>query len=293
MTGATVGPWAREKLDCLAKYLDAYTKILRKQTHLTYIYIDAFSGAGRHRIRTTNDSADQLDLAIVAQLVRDDPEHQEFVAGSPRVALDIKHPFQKYIFIEQDSDRAHALEELKKDYFGPEILVRQDDCNHYIGTTLLNPKRAWANLRAVIFLDPFGMQVPWRTIERIGNVKHIEVIINFPVGMAIQRLLRRNAEFTTKQRRRLDQYFGSADWHRVVYERKTGLFGEITNKVGDSNTALTNWYRDRLAQHFRFVSSARLIRSTRKQPLYYLIHAGSNRTGARIADYILSQGEAV
>ena len=42
----------------------------------------------------------------------------------------------------------------------------------------------------MVFLDPFGMQVPWSTIEALAKTKAMELIINFPLGMAIQRLLR-------------------------------------------------------------------------------------------------------
>ena len=47
-----VGPWAREKLDHLRRYLVEYTKkILSKQPWCEqYIYIDAFAGSGEGTI---------------------------------------------------------------------------------------------------------------------------------------------------------------------------------------------------------------------------------------------------
>ncbi len=291
---SNVGPWAREKLECLSRYLHEYTKILRKHPHLSYIYVDAFSGSGSHKLRKEPGSpVDQMDLGVVVRHLDDDHDHRQYIEGSPRVALGIEYPFQKYIFVEQNQRRVRALQGLQKDYPECEIYVRPEDCNPYIAQKLLHPKRSWTNLRAVVFLDPFGMQVPWRTIERIGETGSIEVLINFPVGMAIQRLLRRDGVFTPKGRRKLDQYFGSSDWYDVVYHRTKGLFGETLGKVPESNQALTRWYRQRLKRSFRFVSTARLIRSDSNHPLYYLIHAGPNQTGSRIANYILSQGETI
>jgi len=55
------------------------------------------------------------------------------------------------------------------------------------------------------------MQAPWQTIERLAKTKAIEVFVNFPVGMAIQRLLRRDAQCTPSQQKKLDQYFGSSE----------------------------------------------------------------------------------
>src|SRR5262252_8074405 len=46
-----VGPWAEAKLECLRKYLSAYTTILRKQRFKGYVYVDAFPGAGTAKIR--------------------------------------------------------------------------------------------------------------------------------------------------------------------------------------------------------------------------------------------------
>ena len=60
-----VGPWAQEKLDCLRKYLHAYTTILSKQRWPKgYFYIDAFAGTGRSKVRrqNTEDSAKELLL---------------------------------------------------------------------------------------------------------------------------------------------------------------------------------------------------------------------------------------
>jgi three-Cys-motif partner protein len=135
------------------------------------------------------------------------------------------------------------------------------------------------------------MQVPWTTIEMLGGTKAIEVIINLPVGMAIQRLLKRTGEFTQSQRAKLDTYFGSSDWFGIVYQETTGLFGATVDKYDHAAKRLVNWYRDRLKAVFGFASTARLIRSPRGHHLYYLVWAGPNQTGLRIADHVLKQGE--
>jgi three-Cys-motif partner protein len=45
-----VGPWAKEKLEALGRYLDFYTKVLKNQRWRT-IYVDAYAGAGRALLR--------------------------------------------------------------------------------------------------------------------------------------------------------------------------------------------------------------------------------------------------
>lgn len=147
----------------------------------------------------------------------------------------------------------------------------------------------------MVFLDPFGMQVPWGTLESLGATKAIEVFLNFPVGMAIQRLLPRDTGKITKQRRAmLDEYFGSPEWFDIAYRKSLTLFGdEADEKIEQSGKRLVKWYRGRLKEAFGFASKAALIRNTRGGHLYYLMLASPKGTGVKIADYILGAGETV
>ena len=152
----------------------------------------------------------------------------------------------------------------------------------------------WSNQRAVVFLDPFGMQVEWNVIEAIAKTQAIEVFINFPVGMAIQRLLPKSGRFSSADRAKLTRYFGSPDWETVVYSRGEDLFGETeVAKVEGSGNKLAKWYCDRLKSEFGFAAAPRLFRNSGGGHLYYLLFASPNPTGTKIADHILSQGETV
>ncbi len=286
-----VGPWAQEKLECLRKYLHAYTTILSKQQFKGYFYIDAFAGSGTLKIRQQKkDDHAQKSLLETSDYVERDTGKAEYISGSPRVSLELENPFTDYIFIEINKRRLKQLEVLKEDYEGkkPRIHLRQKDCNDYLCKLL--DKTQWTEWRGVVFLDPFGMQVPWDTIVEIGKTKAIEIFINFPVGMAIQRLLKRSGQFTSKERSKLDQYFGTDEWYDLLYERDHGLFGENTTKIQNSGDVLVKWYRERLKKVFGHVSTAREIQNTHSLPLYYLIFAGPNKTGAKIAEDVLRQG---
>jgi three-Cys-motif partner protein len=301
MAESVVGPWARDKLDRLAKYLNAYTLIMKDQKWCKgYHYVDAFAGPGKHEIRGKKEGqrhAAQQALLDVSSFGSRQDEQQQFLAGSPRVALELQFPFTNYIFVEHSPERIKSLERLKSEYgVSRQIHIRQEDCTKYLRDKIAtNPKLDWKVNRALVFLDPFGMQVGWRTIEALASTKAIEIFLNFPVGMAIQRLLlRQPAKFTDVQRRRLDDYFGSADWMTILYKRSRTLFGDETeDKIDDSGIALLNWYRSRLRQVFAHVSKAALIRNTRGGHLYYLLLASHNRTGVKIADDILSASEVV
>ena len=289
-----VGPWAREKLDCLRKYLQAYTTILAKQQFKGYFYIDAFAGPGTLKVREeqATDPTQQSLLELSEHLVNDVGETQ-YINGSPHVALKTNPPFTHYVFVELDEQRVRQLEALKAEHEAPDrkVLIRKADCNAYLRKILQRTRGQWQHWRGVIFLDPFGMQVSWDTIVEIAETKAIEIFINFPVGMAIQRLLKRSGEFTQAQRDKLDQYFGTGEWYDLLYQQQSDLFGEDRTKIQNSSDVLVKWYRGRLKEVFGHVSSAREICSTQGHPLYYLIFAGPNETGMRIANDVLKQGE--
>lgn len=298
VTDGTVGPWAREKLTYLDKYLQAYTTILQKQSWCkTFIYIDVFAGSGKAPLRKyKNQNADENTLLDVANYIKEEEKETEaYVHGSPKVALDIRTPFTEYIFIEKDSQRISELKALRNSYGdGRKISILQGDANEQLQQYLLNnTKYNWRKCRAIAFIDPFGMQVPWNTIHNIGQTKAIEIILNLPVGMAIQRLLPKSGQFSEDRKRMLTNYFGSPDWEKIVYEDQSGLFGEQRMKKSDAGPELARWYQKRLKQAYGYSSKPRLITNTQGSHLYYLLWAGPNKTGARIASDVLKQGKVI
>jgi three-Cys-motif partner protein len=174
---AGVGPWAKEKLDALGEYLNFYTKVLKNQSHWCKgtIYIDAFAGPGRARVRATTRAA-QSDYASLFQDSgpHADPEAVEFLKGSPRVALDIENPFTWYIFIDQDPVRIAELKALKHEYATVERFS--------FGTAMqeMSSKRYLIGIRTGELIEPSCFLIPlvctspglwWRHLARPGPSK--------------------------------------------------------------------------------------------------------------------------
>lgn len=297
VTDGTVGPWAKDKLECLDKYLSAYTTIMKEQRWCKgYYYIDAFAGAGIAPLRDYSQSnMDDGQLSIA--LSEPEGELTQYILGSPHVALQIQNPFSKYFFIDLSASNTASLQALQKEYAEKsEIDIRSGDANQAVRQIVdevgLNK---YKDRRGFVFLDPFGMQVTWDTIELLANTNATEVLINFPLGMAIQRLLPRDGSITEDNRLMLDRYFGSPEWVNHVYEQEPNLFGEVTtSKREDSSTKLVQWYRNRLDSIFGYTATPRLITNTRGGHLYYLLFAGPNKNGAKIAnDVLLKQGKRI
>jgi three-Cys-motif partner protein len=280
----SVGPWAKEKLEALGRYLDFYTKVLKNQPWQT-IYVDAYAGGGRALLRAPAREA--------APLLQDQPDAElvQLISGSPRVALEVPNPFNRYVLIEPDPSRAARLEALREQYRdSQQIDVLRKDAASGIGW-LLRQDISRRTHRGVVFLDPFGADLDWSVIQGLANTRVFEVVINFALNMAIQRMLPNSGDFQAGWRDRLDDYFGTSAWYDAVYQVGEQLFENRIEKRDDYLENLLNLYRQRLKEAFGFVSQAKLIRNTRGSPLYYLLWAGPHHKGLEGANYILSMGE--
>jgi three-Cys-motif partner protein len=280
-----VGPWAAEKLEALERGLEYYTTRLKNQPYWEKVYIDAFAGPGLSEVRIRNKDAgsdipagDTLFSTLELEEAPDPVEEEVlYLEGSPRRALNLRNPFDRYIFIEMNPRRVAELEKMRAEYGDARrIEIRAGDANEAV-LDILRSGFSKRTHRAYVFLDPFGMHVPWSTIEALAVTRAIEVMINFPMGMAIRRMMPRSGDVPDGWGMSLDTFFGSPDWRTHVYEETVDLMGRRTSKFSDSEVRLLEWYRGRLRNAFGFVSEAKLITNTRGGRLYYLIWAGPAR----------------
>lgn len=292
-TDGTVGLWAQEKLSCLKSYLNAYTRVLLNQKWCkgTY-YFDAFAGAGEAKLRRPENSKEQSNVTLPTFI--EDTDFAEYIQGSPRVSLEIEHPFTHYFFVENKPAHIEKLKQLKNEYSTKrEITIFPGEATKHVNT-FIESVNDWRKYRAVAFLDPFGMQVPWTTICAIAQKKSIEIILNLPIGTTIQRLIKRDrAKMSRNDMERLTSYFGSSEWEQIVYNyagpKQTSFLNNTESilKNADAALRLVEWYKSRLAELFGFTAGPKLIKNTQGAHLYYLIWAGSHKKGQEIAAYIL------
>lgn len=148
----------RLKLEIIGEYLPAYTTAL-KNFPFTLHYIDAFAGTGYCDIQVGGN-----------RLV---------VPGSASIAIGCTPVFHKMIFIEKSPRKVRALERLKAATPKRDITIVRDDANIAIAKCL-STLYAHEGDRAIIFLDPFGMQVDWATLERIAKSEISDLWYLFP-----------------------------------------------------------------------------------------------------------------
>jgi three-Cys-motif partner protein len=282
------GKWTQEKLEKVGNYLQTYSTALKNQS-FRRVYVDAFAGTGY-----VNFKEKQSNSLLFPEF--EESEVQDFVVGSAQIALNINPPFDEYIFIEKDTSRFSELENLKKDFphLASRILPQSEDANNFLQSFC---KTNWSNKRAVVFLDPYGMQVKWETIEAIAKTQAIDLWILFPLGVAVNRLLKRNGDISESVKQRLDEMFGTEDWFNEFFKPKEirTLFDVETGfeKVANLDS-ISDYFNQRLKSIFAGVAENPLkLYNSKNNPLYLLCFAvgnpnpKANGLALKFANYIL------
>jgi len=280
------GDWTTRKLDVLAGYLKSYTTALKNQPNpqrpFRKLFVDAFAGTGYREAR--RDSAGSSQDALFPDLVEHEP--QSLLDGSARIALKTEPPFDRYVFIERSAERCVRLEALKSDFpnLAERIAIRHGDANAEIQELC---SADWGSQRAVIFLDPYGMQVEWATIEAIARTKAIDLWILFPFGIGVNRLLTRSGDIPEPWRRRLTLLLGTEDWYNAFYQVATTptLFGDDEERLVKAKMeTIGKYFNDRLKDIFAGVAAEPgVLRNSTNSPLYLLCFAVGNERGKEVA----------
>lgn len=291
------GGWTTAKLDVIANYLKSYTTALKDKPSRDHPfkkgYIDAFAGTGyreAHREDANERSSQTLLLPDLAG-----PEPQQLLDGSARLALKTEPSFDSYVFIDRSALRTGQLKALKSEFpaLANRIQIRQGDANVEIQNLC---RKVWSSHRAVLFLDPYGMQVEWKTIEAIAKTKAIDLWILFPLGIGVNRLLTRSGDIPVSWRKRLNVLLGTENWYEEFYrvERTPTLFGDTDHIVKATTETIGRYFNDRLKTIFAGVADQpKVLRNSANCPLYLLCFAVGNKNGApialRIANHLLRE----
>ena len=146
----------------------------------------------------------------------------------------------------------------------------------------------------MLFLDPYGMQVEWKTIEAVAGTKAIDLWILFPLGIGVNRLLTKSGDIPDSWRKRLNLLLGTESWYEEFYrvERKPTLFGETDDIVKATTETIGRYFNERLRSVFAGVADQpKVLRNSANCPLYLLSFAVGNQNCApialRIANHLL------
>jgi three-Cys-motif partner protein len=160
------GQHTEMKLSIVEGYLKAYVTALRPDfEHLWYV--DAFAGTGSRTVRTERHRGDLIEAPV-----QESVEHRR---GSAQIAFVVNPQFDFLLFVESNPNYADALRDLAARRLQRRIVVAEDNANSALKKMV--SANSWHDKRAVVFLDPYGMEVERR---RIPGVRGNGALDSFP-----------------------------------------------------------------------------------------------------------------
>jgi three-Cys-motif partner protein len=205
------GIWSIKKLIALDYYIDSYVKILKKNDFKSWYYVDPFSGSGLIKI-----------------------DNNFIFPGSPLIPLfkTEKYPFHKYILSDYNSKYVQSLKKIVAEKINKSnaskqnfnIDIQNQDCNSLIQKIFTGTKpNNWMNQSYLVFLDPFGWNIKWASMERILNSGPVDIIFTF-MTWGIKWNMTMEKSKTT-----LNDFFGDKEWQSI--ENNTEIVGYYCDKI--------------------------------------------------------------
>lgn len=262
------GPWTQIKLDLLRRYLVSFNTALKDRPSAAHrfsrIYIDAFAGTGECEIRTDEYSV-------------------ETIAGSAKIALETLPAFDEIHLIDLNPQHIDELAKLAGKYTAT-VRIHHDDANIAVNNIL---QRNWRMARGVLFLDPYGMTVPWSTLERIASTRALDVWYLFPLSATYRQAANDFNKVDQGKSDALDAVLGTPIWRDRFYRvsGQGGLLEAEEDRVrvfGPEDIA--EFVHERLRGVFEgWVSEPLYLRSTRGAPLFALYFCLANPAPKAVA----------
>ena len=289
------GAWTEEKLKAFEKYVNAYLTIMNKyrgQYDWKLIYFDGFAGSGsRYEDTTSEDNQLMIDLIDEHQITAE--ELTPYKGAAERVLNIAQDGFDFYYFIDKDAASSSQLQEKLKPYQKDKRLeFRHSDANTEV-SKLADAMRKNSKLKALVLLDPFGMQVDWSSIEKLKGTS-TDLWILIPTGVIVNRLLDRKCKLTHIEK--LTSFFGKDEAFLKNYfyntRQENTLFGEteVVEKVQEPIRMIANLYIQQMKTIFKYVTEEPLVLyNTRNTPIFHFACASNNESAVKIAHEIINK----
>jgi three-Cys-motif partner protein len=262
-----IGYWSEIKLDIVKEYAAAYSRILsaQKSPTLYHIYIDAFAGAGLHISKSTGD----------------------FIPGSPLNALLIEPPFKEYHLIDLDSKKIDSLRRIAAPYAN--VIVHEGDCNDLLLKDVFPRAKFSDYRRALCLVDPYGLHLNWEVMLTAGQMKSIEIFLNFPIMDMNMNVLKKDpGKVDPQQASRMTAFWGDESWRQAAYDTTGNLFG-MEEKA--NNDTVAEAFRQRLKKvaGFQYVPEPIPMRNNKGAMVYYLFFASQKPVATDIVRAIFNK----
>jgi three-Cys-motif partner protein len=215
---------------------------------------------------------------------------QEYICRSPREslcpvallnALYVNPPFCEYHFIDLEPSRTRNLRSMVGDR--ADVKIHHGDCNTILLKEVFPRVRYEDYRRALCLLDPYGLHLNWDVIKTAGQMKTIDMFLNFPVSDMNRNVLWHNPEGVREEDiQRMSAFWGDESWRHAAYSTEQDLFGPVSKK--EDNDTIAEKFCERLKNiaGFSNVPEPPPMRNSREAIVYYLIFASQKAVASGI-----------
>lgn len=278
------------KLSLVEGYLQAFTTALKGRFELWYI--DAFAGTGERTVKHEKQDGGIGVEPIEARVER--------LKGSARIALETHPGFDRIVFIDANKRHVAALKQLAGDRLGKDVEVVRAKANEAVMTEIA--RKDWSGVRAVMFLDPYGMHVDWTTLQGIASTKAIDVWYLVSLSGLFRQATKNGRALSEQKRNAICRMLGTTEWEAEWYSdsKQVSLFSDSEPErfrvvsVAD----IEAYVRTRLRTIFPSVSAPLTLRNSQNVPMFSLFFAVSNPEpkaiglATKIANHLLKTGSS-
>jgi three-Cys-motif partner protein len=254
-------PHSLQKWATIRAYINTAMTAVKKRHWQATFYIDLQSGPGKNRIET------------------------ECKLGSALIALTTPQPFTHYRFNEIRPKAAAALRtRVSASPIRERVQVSELDANEAVNPICDEIAKIDRNGPTfnIAVLDPFGLELEWRTVRRLAQVRRMDLLINFSTSGVRRNVGAGNTDV-------IDRFFGTPDW-RTVYDPR----GDSTSQ----RRALIDFYLQRLTE-FGYVFDPTQSPEDREYPvknrkgvqIYSMIYASKHELGMKLWKAVLNYRE--
>jgi three-Cys-motif partner protein len=245
-----VGAWGEKKYKLVGGYCEIFTTGMKNKWG-TLVYIDLFAGSGFAKIKNTN----------------------KILKSSALIALSTSHQFDKYIFCEVDPEKLEALKvRVKKEFPHANVEYILGDSNNNVDKIIeaIPKSSAESGVLRFCFVDPFSLNLHFKTIEKLSTVGKIDFLILLALMMdAIRNFIYYIRDNSTK----IDLFIDNNNWRMPFENGEIGPDGFIK--------FLSDQYDVKMKAlgYVEPVDKHRVKIDDKNIPLYYLAFYSKNPRG--------------
>ena len=144
--------------------------------------------------------------------------------------------------------------------------------------------------RGLCLLDPYGLHLSWEVLQTAGQMKSIDMFLNFPVMDMNRNVLWRNPDKVAEDDiERMNRFWGDESWLDVAYTTEGMLFNDMLGK--QDNKTIVEAFRQRLLKQagFGYVSRPLPMRNSTGATVYYLMLASHKPVAKKIVTAVFKK----